>query len=269
LERASPTRIDAMTDFPLPHASTNLDGHVALVSGASSGLGRRFARVLANAGAAVVGLGRRMERLQALADEIHADGGRCLTIAGDVRDAASLPSVLDRAERDFGVVDVLINNAGIPDAAHATKIPLELVDQLLEVNVRAPFVLAREVAKRLIAARKPGRIVNLSSIAAYHYAGNGAALYAVTKAAVARMTEVLAVEWAAFGINVNGIVPGFFASEMTDGMIARIGDFSDSLPRKRIGDPAQLDSTLLYLCAPASECVTGTNVKVADGQFPA
>ena len=101
---------------------------------------------------------------------------------------------------------------------------------------------------------------------AFHYAGNGAALYSITKAALNRMTEALAVEWARYGINVNGIAPGAFRSEMMDGMIERIGDFTDQLPRKRIGDPAQLDSTLLYLVAPESEFVTGAVIKVDDGQ---
>jgi NAD(P)-dependent dehydrogenase (short-subunit alcohol dehydrogenase family) len=126
--------------------------------------------------------------------------------------------------------------------------------------------LACEVARRLIAAGTPGRIVNISSMGAFHYAVDGAALYSITKAAVNRMTEALAVEWVRYGINVNGIAPGAFSSEMMDGMIERIGDFTEHLPRKRLGDPAQLDSTLLYLVAPSSEFVTGTIVKVDDGQ---
>ena len=125
---------------------------------------------------------------------------------------------------------------------------IELIDQVLDTNLRGPYILSCEVARRLIAAELPGRIVNISSIGAYNYWGNGAALYSISKAAIARMTEVLAVEWARNHINVNGIAPGAFASEMMDGMIGRMGDFSKHFPRKRIGDPAQLDSTLLYLC---------------------
>ena len=108
--------------------------------------------------------------------------------------------------------------------------------------------------------------MNISSIGGYNYSGNGAALYSITKSGIARMTECLAVEWARFNINVNGIAPGAFKSEMMDGMMERLGDFSGSFPRKRVCDPAQLDSTLLYLCAPSSECVTGTVIKVDDGQ---
>ena len=109
-------------------------------------------------------------------------------------------------------------------------------------------------------------MVNISSMGAFSYNGNGAALYSITKAALNRMTEALAVEWVKFGINVNGIAPGAFASEMMTGMLGRIGDIVQGMPRKRMGDPAQLDSSLLYLVSPASEFVTGTILKVDDGQ---
>jgi NAD(P)-dependent dehydrogenase (short-subunit alcohol dehydrogenase family) len=108
--------------------------------------------------------------------------------------------------------------------------------------------------------------VNLASMGAFQYSIAGASLYSITKAAIARMTEVLSVEWAGHHINVNAMAPGIFGSEMIDGMFARVGDMTDSLPRRRIGDPAQLDSTLLYLVSPASEFVTGTIIKVDDGQ---
>jgi len=166
----------------------------------------------------------------------------------------------------YGHVTILVNNAGIPDAKRAHKMPVELVDAVLDTNVRGPYLLACEVARRLIAAETGGRIVNISSSGAFRYAGNGAALYSISKAAINRMTEVLAVEWVRYGINVNAIAPGAFASEMMDGMLGRLGDFTPMFPRKRLGDPAQLDSTLLYLCAPSSEFVTGTIVKVDDGQ---
>jgi NAD(P)-dependent dehydrogenase (short-subunit alcohol dehydrogenase family) len=253
-------------DFPLPYASIDLTGEVALVTGATSGLGRRFARTLAAAGASVVACGRRVERLDEVVAEITSAGGHAVGVPLDVSDAAAIPAAVDQAEAAFGTVTILVNNAGIPDAQRAHKMSLELIDQVLDTNVRAPYVLACEVARRLIAAERGGRIVNISSIGSFHYAGGGAALYSVSKAAVNRMTEVLAVEWARYGINVNAIAPGAFRSEMMDGMMARIGDFTDALPRKRIGEPAQLDSTLLYLVAPSSECVTGTVVKVDDGQ---
>jgi NAD(P)-dependent dehydrogenase (short-subunit alcohol dehydrogenase family) len=198
--------------------------------------------------------------------EIEAAGGRAVGVPLDVSDASAIPGAVDAAEAAFGTVTILVNNAGMPDAQRAHKMSLELIDAVLDTNVRAPYVLSCEVARRLIAAERAGRIVNISSSGAFHYAGNGAALYSVSKAAVNRITEVLAVEWSRYRINVNAIAPGAFRSEMMDGMISRLGDFTQMAPRKRLGEPAQLDSTLLYLCAPASECVTGTIVRVDDGQ---
>jgi len=252
--------------FPLPNASTDLTGQVALVTGASSGLGYRFAKVLAGQGAKVAIAARRIDKLEALAAEIRAAGGVALPIAMDATDADQLVAAVAKAEAELGLVTILVNNAGIPDAQRAHKMSLELIDRVLDINVRAPFVLACEVARRLIAAETPGRIVNIASVAAFSYAGGGAALYSVSKAAVARSAEVLAVEWARYNINVNAIAPGAFASEMMDGMLSRVGDLTQHFPRKRLGDPAQLDSTLLYLVGPASDAVTGTVIRVDDGQ---
>ena len=252
--------------IPVTNGPVDLTGQVALVTGATSGLGRRFAVTLAAAGASVVAAGRRQERLEEVQAEIGAAGGACVGVACDVTDAAQLVAAVDAAEAAFGRVTILVNNAGIPDAQHAHKMSVELVDAVLDTNVRGPYLLACEVARRLIAAKQPGRIVNISSIGGFSYQGGGAALYSVSKAAVNRMTEVLAVEWARNHINVNAIAPGSFASEMMTGMMERIGDFTEMLPRKRIGQPSQLDSTLLYLVSPASELVTGTIIKVDDGQ---
>ncbi|HEV7470827.1 MAG TPA: SDR family NAD(P)-dependent oxidoreductase [Pseudonocardia sp.] len=255
-----------MPEFPLPNASTDLSGQVALVTGASSGLGRRFAETLAAAGASVVVAGRRADRLAELVEEIDARGGKAAAVTVDVSDVAALGDAVDRAETAFGTITILVNNAGMPDARRAHRMPLELIDAVFDTNLRGPYVLACEVARRLIEAERPGRIVNLSSMGSFDYDGNGAALYSITKAGINRMTEALAVEWARYGINVNAIAPGAFSSEMMDGMIERIGEFWKSTPRRRLGLPPQLDSTLLYLVSPASEAVTGTIVKVDDGQ---
>ncbi len=257
-----------MADFQLPNFSTDLTGQVALVTGATSGLGRRFARVLAAAGAAVAVAGRRTERLDEVAREIEAAGGRAVGVRLDMTDTDSILGAVAQAEEALGTVTILVNNAGIPDAQRAHKMSVELIDNVFGTNLRGPFVLACEVARRLIAAELPGRMVNISSVGAFNYGGNGAALYSITKAGINRMTECLAVEWARYNINVNGIAPGAFSSEMMDGMLERMGDITQHFPRKRLGDPAQLDSTLLYLVAPSSEFVTGTVIKVDDGQGP-
>jgi NAD(P)-dependent dehydrogenase (short-subunit alcohol dehydrogenase family) len=244
----------------------DLSGDVALVTGTTSGLGRRFAQVLAASGASVALTGRRADRLDELAAEIRDAGGTCAPIPLDVTDADACIAAVQRAEDELGPLSILVNNAGIPDAQYAAKMSIELIDAVLDTNVRGPFVLSCELARRLMTRKAPGRIVNISSMGAFSYAGGGAALYSITKAAIVRMTETLAVEWARFNINVNAIAPGAFSSEMMDGMLERVGDITRAFPRKRLGDPSQLDSSLLYLVSPDSEFVTGTVLKVDDGQ---
>ena len=158
------------------HPAVDLTGQTALVTGASAGLGRQFAKTLAAAGAKVALAARRLDRLEDLAAEIRADGGIAEAFALDVTDADQLLAVVGKAEEKLGLVSILINNAGIPDAQRAHKMSVELIDRVLDINVRAPYILSCEVARRLIAAKQGGRIVNLASTAAYHYAGGGAAL---------------------------------------------------------------------------------------------
>lgn len=248
----------------------DLSGRVALVTGASAGLGRHFARVLAQAGAAVVLCARREAALVELAEQIRAEGGKALPIALDMRDTASFAAVFDAAEAEFGRVDTLINAAAIPDANYATRLSVDKVNEVIDVDFRAPFLLSTELARRLIDAKAPGWVVNFSSIAAVSYSSRGAAaLYASVKAGITRMSEALAIEWSTYNINVNTIIPGMFMSEMTEGMLARVGDKAISgFPRKRIGQPEYLDSTLLYLVDPDSHFVTGASILVDDVQTP-
>ncbi|WP_439815118.1 SDR family NAD(P)-dependent oxidoreductase [Zavarzinia sp. CC-PAN008] len=252
--------------YPLPNFTTDLTCQTALVTGASSGLGLRFAKVLAKSGAKVALAARRTDRLEALAAEIRAEGGTAQAFALDATDAQACIDVFGPIQDALGPVQILVNNAGIPDAQRAHKMGLDLIDRVLNINVRAPYVLSCEMARRLMAANLPGRIVNIASSAAFQYGGGGAALYSVSKSAVIRMTEALAVEWARNNINVNAIAPGAFASEMMDGMLSRVGDITKGFPRQRLGDPAQMDSTLLFLVSPSSEFVTGTYIRIDDVQ---
>ena len=253
-------------DYALPNISNDLSGRVALVTGTTSGLGRRFAEVIAASGAKVAVTGRRIDRLEVLAKEIQDKGGVAEPIQLDMQSNDSIMNCVEKAESSLGTIDILVNNAGIPDAQRAHKMSLDLIDSVFDTNLRGPYVLSCEIARRLIAAEKPGRMVNISSVGGFSYGGNGAALYSITKSAIVRMTECLAVEWARYNINVNAIAPGAFASEMMDGMLERMGDIAQHFPRKRICDPAQMDSTLLYFLSPASEAVTGTYIKIDDGQ---
>jgi NAD(P)-dependent dehydrogenase (short-subunit alcohol dehydrogenase family) len=252
----------------VPELSLDLSGRVALITGASSGLGLRFARVLAACGARVALAARRRDRLEEHVAEIRAAGGEASAIQLDVTCADQLPAAVEQAARALGTVDILVNNAGAPDAEYATRMTTGLIDRVIATNVRAPFVLAREVARRLIGRKMAGRIVNISSMLAYDYSHPGGSLYAITKAAAVRMTEALAVEWARHHINVNAIAPGAFHSEMMAGMIERMGEFADRFPRKRLGRPEQLDGALLYLVSPSSDFVTGMVLKVDDCQHP-
>ncbi len=251
-----------------PEFSTDLSDQVALVTGATSGLGQRFAEVLAQSGAKVALSGRRTDRLEKLAVSITEQGGIAVPIPLDVSNMSSFANTIDKIEAELGGITILVNNAGIPDAQYATAMSLEKINQVIDTNFRGAFALSTEVARRMIEAGTPGKMVNIASMTAFEYHENNAAsLYAMTKSTIVRMTETLAVEWAKFHINVNAIAPGLFESEMTSGMLERMSDaIVEQFPRKRICRPHQLDSALLFLVSPSSDAVTGTVVKVDDGQ---
>ena len=256
-----------MSSLNNPNFSLDLSGQVALVTGASSGLGYRFAKVLASCGAEVAISARRVDKLESLASEIKEDGGKCIVVPIDMVDRDSIRDAVKVVEEQLGTITTLVNNAGIPDAQWAVKQSDELIDNVIDTNLTGPYLLSCEVARRLIEKDLPGRMVNIASMAAFNTSPNSAAvLYSTTKLAIVRMTESLSVEWARNNINVNAIAPGCFSSEMLDGMLERIGDISQSFPRKRICQPEQMDSTLLFLVSPSSECVTGTCIKIDDGQ---
>ena len=256
-----------MSDFNNPNFSLDLSDQVALVTGASSGLGYRFSKVLAKCGAKVALSARRVDKLEKLSEEINSDGGDCMVVPIDMVDRDTIRDAVQKVEESLGTINTLINNAGMVDAQWAIKQSDELIDSVVATNLVGPYLLSNEVARRLIEKKEPGRMVNIASIAAFNISPNSASvLYSTTKSAIVRMTESLAVEWARNHINVNAIAPGMFSSEMLDGMLERIGDMSQSLPRKRICMPEQMDSTLLYLVSPSSECVTGTCIKIDDGQ---
>ena len=256
-----------MSEFETPNFSVDLSNQVALVTGASSGLGYRFSKVLAKCGAKVALSARRVEKLESLAEEIKSDGGECMVVPIDMVDRESIRAAVKTVEEKLGTINTLINNAGMVDAQWAIKQSDELIDGVIDTNLVGPYLLSNEVARKLIEKKEPGRMINISSLAAFNTTPNSAAvLYSTTKSAIVRMTEALSVEWAKHHINVNAIAPGMFSSEMLDGMLERIGDVSQTLPRKRICTPEQMDSTLLFLVSPSSECVTGTCIKIDDGQ---
>ena len=249
----------------MPNFSTDLSGQTAFITGTTSGLGYRFAQVLAACGANVAIAGRRVERLEALAEELRSTGAKVLPVPLDVTDTDALFASVDQVEKELGPVQILVNNAGKPDAQLALNMDPAFVDEMVATNLTSLFHLASEVTRRLKEAELPGRIVNIASGAAFS-AGVGTSWYAITKSAVVRMTEMLALEFARYDVNVNCIAPGAFESEMMDGMLERMGDITAGFPRKRLGKPSQLDGPLLYLVSPSSDFVTGATIRVHDAQ---
>lgn len=248
----------------------DLTGRIALVTGASSGLGDGFARVLAAAGAKVVLAARRLDKLEALAAGLAEQGAEAFPVAMDVTDEASVVAAFDAAEKHFGVVDTVVCNAGLGHGARSTDAPVDKLRQTMETNQLGVYLTAREGAKRMIAANfresERGRIVIIGSITAQqHHTGDS--MYAATKAAVAHLGRNLAKEWVRQGINVNTIQPGWmktainadwFGSEESAKMIA-------ALPRRRVIPQEALAEPLLFYCSDASRYVTGTTLTVDDG----
>ncbi|MFA6114711.1 MAG: SDR family NAD(P)-dependent oxidoreductase [Sphingomonas sp.] len=248
-----------------------LKGRVALITGASSGLGARFARVLADAGAKVVLGARRETQLADVVRAIEATGGEALAVPMDVTDEASVIAAYDAAAARFGPVDTAIANAGMNIAGAALDVDADAIDAVMGVNVRGVFLTAREGARRMIAAGSPdtgrGRIVIISSITATAISP-GLGLYAASKAASLQLGRTLARDWARSGINVNILCPGYIETDLngewfhTDAGARQIAKW----PRRRLMGEDSLDSALIYLCSDQSAYVTGSVVTVDDGQ---
>lgn len=249
----------------------DLSGRTVLVTGASSGLGARFGRVLAQSGAKVVLAARREAMLQDLVREIEEGGGQALAVAMDVADERSTQAAYDAAEAAFGPVDSVIANAGTNIEGLALDLDVSALDSIFAVNVRGVFLTAREGARRMIAnnsaERRHGRIVIISSITATAVSP-GTGPYSASKAASLQMGRVLARDWANRGINVNMICPGYIETDInadwfqTDGGKRQLNKW----PRRRLMGPDSLDAMLLYLASDASAPVTGSSFTIDDGQ---
>lgn len=244
----------------------SLHGRVALVTGAGSGLGAHFAAVLAQAGARVVCVARRLERVEAVASGIRERGGEAMAWVMDVTDSASITQAFDAAEREFGVVDVLINNAGLSDPAPFEEMTRKQWTSLLDANLSGPFFVAQEMARRLIAAGQPGTITNIASILG-HLARYAFLNYGTTKAALIHMTQYMALDLMPHSIRVNAIAPGFFPSEMTNPFYESAAGMQEiaGLPPRRLGRHEELDGPLLLLASQASSYMSGSVVTVDSG----
>jgi len=250
-----------------PPAAQDLTGKVALITGTTSGLGKRFAQILANAGASVVITGRRVDRLEALAAELEGMGARVLPVALDVTDVASIDACVAEVVTELGGIDILVNNAGMNVQASAVDLLPEDFDRVMDTNMRGAFFMATRVGARMIARGQGGSIINVASIGA-HTVLPGLATYCMSKAAVAMMTRSLAHEWARHKINVNAICPGFIETELnsewfeTDGGQKQI----KSWPRRRLGLESDLDGIVLLLASEQGRLMTGSVTTIDDGQ---
>jgi NAD(P)-dependent dehydrogenase (short-subunit alcohol dehydrogenase family) len=252
----------------------DLSGRVALVTGASSGLGAQFARVLAKAGAGVAIAGRRVERLKSLRAEIEAEGGDAHVVPMDVTDIDGIKSGVAHTETELGTIDILINNSGVATTQPLVDVEPDDYDYVFDVNTRGAFFVAQEVGKRMIARSKGaapgtftgGRIVNIASMAGLKVMPK-VGIYCMSKAAVVQMTKAMALEWGRFGINVNAICPGYIDTEMNhmQWSTEQGKKLIDMLPRKRVGSPQDLDAVLMMLCANESHFINGAVIQADDG----
>jgi len=248
----------------------DLSGRVGLVTGASSGLGLRFAEVLAANGAAVALVARRKDRLAALQAKIEASGGRAVAIEADVLDNAAMRRAFDAAEAAFGTVTILVNNAGVAHSIRAVDLPGEEWRRVLATNLDAVFFWSQEGARRMLAAGKPGAIINIASVLGFGV-GKGVVAYAAAKAGVVQVTKALGLELAFKGIRVNAIAPGWFVTEINRDYLA--GDEGKKLTRDipvgRFGRDGDLDGALLLLASDAGRFIAGATIVVDGGQMVA
>ena len=254
--------------------SIDLSGRVAFITGASSGLGTQFARVLARSGAAVVLAARRLEKLKDLRAQIEGEGGDAHVLELDVTDIDSIKSAVAHAETEVGSIDILVNNSGVSTTQRIQEVTEEDWDYVLDTNLKGAFFVAQEVGKRMIARARGaapgtytgGRIINIASMAGLRVLPQIGA-YAISKAGVIHMTKALALEWGRFGINVNAICPGYIDTEINHHhwSTEQGQKLVQMLPRKRVGKPEDLDALVVMLASGQSHFINGAVIAADDG----
>jgi NAD(P)-dependent dehydrogenase (short-subunit alcohol dehydrogenase family) len=255
-----------VSDAPLSVPNFDITGQVALVTGASSGIGRHFAEILAASGAKVALAARREDRLAELAGEIEARGGQCLPLACDVTKRDSIAAAIAAAEDRLGPLSILVNNAGVVVTKPLFEHTEDDWDHVVDTNLKGAWMMARDFAHHLVGLQRPGRIINIASVLGLRTIGRVPA-YCTAKAGLIHLTHVLAMELARHGILVNALAPGyvetdfnreFFQTQAGQNLINRI-------PLKRIAQAPDLDGALLFLASPASAYVTGAVISVDGG----
>lgn len=252
----------------------DLSGRVALVTGASGGLGAQFAKTLAKAGAAVVLASRRVDKLKDLRSEIEAEGGDAHVVQLDVTNTASIKAAVAHAETEVGSIDILVNNSGVSTTQRIQDVSEDDYDFMFNTNTKGAFFVAQEVGKRMLARAKGsapgtftgGRIINIASMAGLKVLPQ-IGVYCMSKAALVHMTRAFAVEWGKFGINVNAICPGYIDTEINHHhwQTEQGQRLIQMLPRKRVGQAKDLDALLVMLCSDQSHFINGAVIAADDG----
>jgi NAD(P)-dependent dehydrogenase (short-subunit alcohol dehydrogenase family) len=239
----------------------DLSGQVALVTGASGGLGLHFAKLLAKAGASVALMARRGHKVEEAALALKAQNRRVLAITGDVTRAA-------RIAADLGPLSLLVNNAGLSSSAPALELSEQDWDRVLDTNLKGAWLVAQAAAKIWVAAKRPGNIVNIGSILGERVA-KGVLPYAAAKAGLHHMTRALALEWARHDIRVNALAPGYIETDLSRAFLAGAAgqELIKRIPQRRLGRPEDLDGVLLLLASPASAYMTGSVIAVDGGHL--
>jgi len=245
-----------------------VDGKVALVTGAGSGLGRQFALTLAEAGATVALAARRREKLDETAMLIADVGGRSMSLDLDVTDSLSVTSCVRNVTSEFGAPDILVNNAGIARQAFLTDIAEEDWDSVLDTNLKGVFLVAQATAREMIRAGKGGSIVNIASILGLGVS-KALASYIAAKSAVVNLTKAMALEWARHGIRVNALAPGYFVTEINEKQFEHGAHemVRQSVPMARVGELPEISGPLLLLASDAGSYMTGSIVAVDGGHL--
>jgi 3-oxoacyl-[acyl-carrier protein] reductase len=248
----------------------NLTGRVALVTGASSGLGVRFAEVLAREGALVALVARRTDRLAAVKARIEQAGGRAIAVGADVLDRTAMTRAFDEAERAFGTVTVLVNNAGVAHTGRAVELPEAEWRRVVGTNLDAVFFWAQEAARRMLAAGTGGAIVNVASVLGFGVS-KGTVAYATAKAGVIQLTKALGLELAFKGVRVNAIAPGWIVTDLNRDYLAseQGAAITREIPVGRFGEERDLDGALLLLASDAGRFIAGATIVVDGGQMVA
>jgi 2-deoxy-D-gluconate 3-dehydrogenase len=245
----------------------SLKGKSGIVTGGGTGLGKGMATALTQAGGAVLLVGRRMDVLEKAARELGKAGAPVVPFSADLSKMADVPKIVDKAVKEFGKVDFLINNAGTIRRAPCEDFSEADWDVVLETNLKGPFFLAQAVARTMIAAKRPGAIVNTSSLIAF-IGGKTIPAYAASKGGLNQATKTMANDWAKYGIRVNAIAPGYFITDVTEALQKnkeRYTEIVSRIPMGRWGNPEELGGIALYLVSDASSYVTGQTFVVDGG----